>query len=122
MLRIEDNPFRVVGILAQQAGGRGGFNPVGVSLNDAVVVPYSDLRTLFPGPELVLYAIVKLQDGASAEVVKEEIRAVLRETGERNASLVDFEDLTNRIQALIGGFRRSSPGSPGSRSSSGGSG
>lgn len=105
ILRIEDKPFRVVGILAQQAGGRGGFNPVGVSLNDAVVVPYSDLRTLFPGPELVLYAIVKVRDGASAEAVKEEIRAVLRATGERNASLVDFEDLTNRIQALIGGVQ-----------------
>ncbi|MCX7751063.1 MAG: ABC transporter permease [Candidatus Bipolaricaulota bacterium] len=105
VLRIEDKPFRVVGILAQQAGGRGGFNPVGVSLNDAIVLPYGDLRALFPGPELVLYAIVKVRDGASTEAVKEEIRAALREAGERNASLVDFEDLTNRIRTMIGGVQ-----------------
>ncbi len=105
LLRIEDRPFRVVGILAQQVAGRGGFTPVGVPLNDALVIPYGDLRSLFPGPELVLYAIVKLRDGASTEAVKEEIRAILREGGERNASIIDFEDLTNRIQSLIGGVQ-----------------
>lgn len=105
VLQVEGRPFRVVGILAQQAAGRGGFNPVGVSLNDALVLPYGDLRTLFPGAELVLYAIIKLRDGASAEVVKEEIRAVLREGGERNASVIDFEDLTNRVRTMIGGVQ-----------------
>ncbi len=105
VVRIEGRPFRVVGILTQQAAQRGGFNPVGLSLNDALVVPYGDLRTLFPGQELVLYAIVKLRDGASTDVVKEEIRAVLRDSGERNASVIDFEDLTSRIRTLISGVQ-----------------
>lgn len=104
-VRIEDRPFQVVGILARRAAQGGGFTPVGVPINDALFIPYDEMRALFPGQELVQYAIVKLRDGAQTEVVKEEIRASLKSAGERNASVIDFEDLTARIRTMLSGVQ-----------------
>jgi len=104
-VRIEDRPFQVVGILARQAAQGGGFTPVGVPINDALFIAYDEMKALFPGQELVQYAIVKLRDGAQTETVKEEIRASLRNAGERNASVIDFEDLTARIRTMLSGVQ-----------------
>ncbi|MFH1610114.1 MAG: ABC transporter permease, partial [Candidatus Bipolaricaulota bacterium] len=105
-VRIEDRPFQVVGILARQAAQQGGgFTPVGVPINDALFIPYDEMRALFPGQELVQFAIVKLRDGAQTEAVKEEIRASLRNAGERNASVIDFEDLTQQIRSVLSGVQ-----------------
>ncbi|MBC7092981.1 ABC transporter permease [Candidatus Bipolaricaulota bacterium] len=103
---IEDHPFQVVGILARQGDQRGGGVPaVGVPLNDALFVFYEDLRTLFPGPDLVQYAIVKVQDNAAIAAVKTAVRESLRALGEENAQIVDFEDLTQRIRTMLGGVQ-----------------
>ncbi|MCR4391259.1 MAG: ABC transporter permease [Candidatus Acetothermia bacterium] len=103
---IEDRPFQVVGILARQGDQRGGGGTaVGVPINDALFVFYEDLRTLFPGPDLVQYAIVKVQDDAAIAAVKTTVRESLRALGEKNAQIVDFEDLTQRIRTVLGGVQ-----------------
>ncbi len=100
---IEGKRFRVVGIL--QAQRAGGFATGGLSLTDLLVISLPELRQLFPGPELVHYAVVRLADGADMALVRERIRDHLRTVGERNASLTDFEDLTRNIQSVIRGVQ-----------------
>ncbi len=104
-ITVDDKPFEVVGILVQQQRQAAGFGAPGFSLNDAVIVSLPDFNVLFPGPELVLFAIVRLQDKVPIEAVKEEIRAVLRAGGERNASVIDFQDLTERIRTVLAGVQ-----------------
>lgn len=100
---IEGKRFRVVGIL--QAQRAGGFATGGLSLTDLLVISLPELRQLFPGPELVHYAVVRLADRADMALVRERIRDHLRTVGERNAALTDFEDLTRNIQSVIRGVQ-----------------
>jgi len=104
-LTVDGKPFTVVGVLLQQTRQTGGFGGPGISFNDAVIVSYEDFGALYPGPELALFAIVRLQDKVVVDTVKEEVRAVLRAGGERNASIIDFEDLTQRIRSVISGVQ-----------------
>lgn len=100
---IEGRRFTVVGILeAQRAGG---FATGGLTITDLLVIPLTELRELFPGPELVQYAVIRLEEQASVAEVRERIRDHLRAVGERNASLTDFEDLTRNIQSVIRGVQ-----------------
>ncbi|MBC7222320.1 ABC transporter permease [Candidatus Bipolaricaulota bacterium] len=100
---IEGRRFTVVGILeAQRAGG---FATGGLTITDLLVIPLTELRELFPGPELVQYAVIRLEEQASVAEVRERIRDHLRTVGERNASLTDFEDLTRNIQSVIRGVQ-----------------
>lgn len=100
---IEGRRFTVVGILeAQRAGG---FATGGLTITDLLVIPLTELRELFPGPELVQYAVVRLEERANVAEVRERIRDHLRTVGERNASLTDFEDLTRNIQSVIRGVQ-----------------
>lgn len=103
VVTIEGKSFTVVGILGAQRAG--GFATGGLSLADLLVISLSELRRLFPGPELVHYAVVRLADGADMALVRERIRDHLRTVGERNASLTDFEDLTRNIQSVIRGVQ-----------------
>ncbi|MCS7239905.1 MAG: ABC transporter permease [Candidatus Bipolaricaulota bacterium] len=100
---IEGRKFQVVGIL--QALRAGGFATGGLSMADLLVIPLPELRELFPGPELVQYAVVRLSERADMAAVSERIRDHLRAVGERNASLTDFEDLTRNIQSVISGVQ-----------------
>lgn len=102
-VRIEGREFTVVGIL--RARRAGGFATGGLSLQDLLIISLAELRQLFPGPELVQYAVVRLEDRADMASVREQIRAHLRAVGERNASLTDFEDLTRSIQSMISGVQ-----------------
>lgn len=102
-VRIEGREFTVVGIL--RARRAGGFATGGLSLQDLLIVSLAELRQLFPGPELVQYAVVRLVDRADMASVREQIQAHLRAVGERNASLTDFEDLTRSIQSMISGVQ-----------------
>lgn len=104
-IRVDDRTFQVVGILTQQERRQGGIMPTGVALNDAVIVAYEDQRLLFPGPELVQFSILKLRDRVQVDAVKAEVRQVLRDGGERNASVIDFEDLTQRIRTMLSGVQ-----------------
>lgn len=100
---IEDRTFQVVGIL--QAARAGGFATGGLNLADALVISLPELRRIFPGPELVQYAVVRLAERADMALVRERIRDHLRAVGERNAALTDFEDLTRNIQSVISGVQ-----------------
>lgn len=100
---IEGKKFQVVGVL--QAQRAGGFATGGLSLSDVLVISLPELRQLFPGPELVHYAVVRLADRADMALVRERIRDHLRAVGERNAALTDFEDLTRNIQSVIRGVQ-----------------
>lgn len=102
-VRIEGREFTVVGIL--RARRAGGFATGGLSLQDLLIISLAELRQLFPGPELVQYAVVRLLDRADMASVREQIQAHLRAVGERNASLTDFEDLTRSIQSMISGVQ-----------------
>jgi len=102
-VRIEGREFTVVGIL--RARRAGGFATGGLSLQDLLIISLAELRQLFPGPELVQYAVVRLVDRADMASVREQIQAHLRAVGERNASLTDFEDLTRSIQSMISGVQ-----------------
>lgn len=100
---IEGRKFIVVGVL--QALRAGGFATGGLSMADLLVISLPELRELFPGPELVQYAVVRLAERADITVVREQIRDHLRTVGERNATLTDFEDLTRNIQSVISGVQ-----------------
>ncbi|MBC7318242.1 ABC transporter permease [Candidatus Bipolaricaulota bacterium] len=100
---IEGRKFTVVGVL--QAQRAQGFAGGGMPLVDVLVISLSELRELFPGPELVQYAVVRLADQADVAAVREAIRAHLAAVGERNATLTDFEDLTRNIQSVIRGVQ-----------------
>ncbi|MGQ9700305.1 MAG: ABC transporter permease [Candidatus Bipolaricaulaceae bacterium] len=100
---VEGRTFRVVGLL--QAQRAGGFAAGGLTLSDLLVLSLPELRALFPGPELVQYAVVRLADGADITAVRGAIRAHLQAVGERNAALTDFEDLTRNIQSVIRGVQ-----------------
>ncbi len=100
---IEGRRFTVVGTL--EAKRAGGFATGGLTLTDLLVIPLGELRELFPGPELVQYAVVRLVDRADMAEVRDQIRNHLRAVGERNASLTDFEDLTRNIQSVISGVQ-----------------
>ncbi len=102
-VKIEGRKFTVVGILrAQRARG---FATGGLPLLDLLVISLEELRELFPGPELVQYAVVRLQEQADMAAVRGRIQEHLRAVGERNASLTDFEDLTRSIQSMIRGIQ-----------------
>lgn len=102
---IEDKPFTVVGVLGAQERQQGGGAPGGLALNDTLVVFLADLRSLFPGPELVQYAIVRVKEGASIAAVKEEVQAHLRTVGGNSARIVDFADLTEGIRSMLSGVQ-----------------
>ena len=102
-ITIEGRMFEVVGIL--QAQRAGGFATGGLNLNDILVIPFSELRELFPGPELVQYAVVRLIDRADIASVRDAIRSHFSKVGERNAQITDFEDLTRNIQSVIRGVQ-----------------
>jgi putative ABC transport system permease protein len=102
-ITVEGRTFKVVGIL--QAQRAGGFATGGLNLNDIVVIHLSELRELFPGPELVQYAVVRLADRADIPSVRDAIRSHLSKVGERNAQITDFEDLTRNIQSVIRGVQ-----------------
>jgi putative ABC transport system permease protein len=100
---IEGRKFTVVGIL--QAQRAGGFATGGLPLLDLLIISLPELRELFPGPELVQYAVVRLYDRADMAAVREQIQGHLRAVGERNAQITDFEDLTRSIQSMIRGVQ-----------------
>jgi putative ABC transport system permease protein len=100
---IEGRKFTVVGIL--QAQRAGGFATGGLPLLDLLIISLPELRELFPGPELVQYAVVRLYDRADMAAVREQIQEHLRAVGERNAQITDFEDLTRSIQSMIRGVQ-----------------
>lgn len=102
-IAVEGRYFRVVGVL--QAQRAGGFATGGLAMSDLLVLALSELRELFPGPELVQYAVVRLADRADIAAVRDAIRSHLLKVGERNATLTDFEDLTRNIQAVISGVQ-----------------
>lgn len=103
VVSIEGRKFTVVGIL--QARRPGGFATGGLNLNDIVAIHLAELRELFPGPELVQYAVVRLVDRADIAGIRDAIRSHLAKVGERNAQLTDFEDLTRNIQSVIRGVQ-----------------
>lgn len=103
VVTIENRKFTVVGILQAQRAGR--FATGGLNLADLLVISLGELRELFPGPELVQYAVVRLADRADMASVRALIRDHLRQVGERNAQLTDFEELTRNIQSVLSGIQ-----------------
>lgn len=98
-ISVEGRSFRVVGVV------QGGVAMGGPAMRDLIVLTLSELRELFPGPEVVQYAVVRLTDRADIAAVRDAIRSHLLKVGERNAMLTDFEDLTRNIRAILGGVQ-----------------
>jgi putative ABC transport system permease protein len=103
-ISIEDRPFQVVGILAEQEEG-GGMAYGGVPVNDSLYVLYQDLKGLFPGPDLAQLAFVKVSPEADVGQVKAEVERVLSRTGTTEAEVVGFEEITQRIRTVLGGVQ-----------------
>lgn len=102
---VEDRPFEVAGILAKQEERQGGYAFGGVPINDSLFVFYSDLKELFPGPDLAELAFVKVASGADVGKVKAEVERVLAQTGVTDAEVVGFEEITQRIRTVLGGVQ-----------------
>ncbi|MBM3502899.1 MAG: FtsX-like permease family protein [Alphaproteobacteria bacterium] len=80
MVRIKNVPFDVVGVLAKK-----GQNSFGQDQDDVALVPLSTARKRVIGANLqtrptgVAQILVKLQDGADAKVVEEQVTSSLRQ-------------------------------------------
>lgn len=104
VVKIEDRPFRVVGILVEKEE-RGGMAFGGVPINDSLFVLYPDLKELFPGPDLAQFAFVKVSPDADVGEVKAQVERTLAQTGATGAEVVGFEEITQRIRTVLGGVQ-----------------
>ncbi len=102
---VEDRAFRVAGTLIRQQARAGPAGLGGIPLNDGLLVQYEALRELFPGPNLVQYAMVQLVPGVDVVLVRSDVRRVLLETGTTGAFLTSFEDVTEGIGTILGGVQ-----------------
>ncbi len=102
---VEDHAFQVAGVLVRQQARAGPAGLGGIPLNDGLLVQYEALRALFPGPNLVQYAIVQLMPGVDVVLVRSDVRRVLLETGTTGAFLTSFEDVTEGIGTILGGVQ-----------------
>ena len=88
-VRIEGQPFRVIGVLAAKGGG-GGFGP---SEDDEVMVPLSTAQTrlLRRSGDRVDMIIVSARSAEDVANAQEEVAAILRS---RHRTAVGFDDFT----------------------------
>ncbi|HAF69758.1 MAG: hypothetical protein XD60_0180 [Acetothermia bacterium 64_32] len=102
-VRVEERPFQVVGILAPQEEGGTAYG--GISFNDSLFVFYDDLKELFPGPDLAQYGFVKVASGADVGAVKAGVERALARAGINEAEVIGFEEITQRIRAVLSGVQ-----------------
>ncbi len=105
VMLVEDRAFEVAGVLVRQQARAGPVGLGGIPLNDGLLVQYEALRALFPGPNLVQYAIVQLMPGVDVVLVRSDVRRVLVETGTTGAFLTSFEDVTEGVRTILGGVQ-----------------
>ncbi|MGC9530580.1 MAG: ABC transporter permease [Candidatus Bipolaricaulaceae bacterium] len=103
-IHIEGKPFSVVGVLADQGDGGQGMAG-GVEVENGLFVPYADLVTLFPGPQLAQYAIVKVAPEADVAAVQAELERAMIELGGDSAEVIGFEDITRQIRTVLSGVQ-----------------
>lgn len=101
-VRIEDQEFVVVGVLAPtKAAG------VGITfgnLNLALFVPIEDLVSLFGSPDRITLGLVEARPGEDVERVAELVRSTFAQSG-IPVSAVTTKELSARITAVLGGMQ-----------------
>ena len=101
-IEIEDVPFQIVGILAQQEDDErgGGFGAQMSASFEDIYIPFDTMTELYGPPDHVLITLVRTVEGADVDQVADRVEAALNASGDSQVQTITYSDISAQISTV----------------------